>query len=61
MILLVLTSNIYNISNNIYEWCLVINNFTQFIKIILIICTIIWFLIQKNISFNKINAYEIIY
>lgn len=60
LILLVLTSNINNISSNVMNGVLVINNFTQFIKIILIICTIICFLIQqKYIIQQKINAYEI--
>ena len=60
LILLILTSNIYNISSNVMNGVLVINNFTQFIKIILIICTIICFLIQqKYIIQQKINSYEI--
>lgn len=60
LILLILTSNIYNISSNVMNGVLVINNFTQFIKIILIICTIICFLIQQRyIIQQKINSYEI--
>lgn len=60
IILLILTFNINNISNNVMNGVLIINNFTQFIKIILISCTIICFLIQKEyIIQQKINSYEI--
>nr|UQT68328.1 NADH dehydrogenase subunit 2 [Nothophytophthora sp.] len=60
LILLVLTSNITNITNNVMNGVLIINNFTQFIKIILILSTIICILIQqKYLIQQKINAYEI--
>nr|YP_010507901.1 NADH dehydrogenase subunit 2 [Phytophthora citricola]UXG56238.1 NADH dehydrogenase subunit 2 [Phytophthora citricola] len=60
LILLILTLNITNFSNNILNGVLVINNFTQFIKIILILSTIICFLIQqKYLIHQKINTYEI--
>jgi NADH-quinone oxidoreductase subunit N len=60
LILLILTANIENISQNIMNGVLIVNNFTQFIKIILISCTIICFLIQQNyIIQQKINSYEI--
>ena len=60
LILLILTSNISNISNNVMNGVLIINNFTQFIKIILILSTIVCFLIQqKYVIQQKINAYEI--
>jgi NADH-quinone oxidoreductase subunit N len=60
LILLILTANIPNISNNLMNGVLIVNNFTQFIKIILIICTIICFLIQQNYLIQqKINSYEI--
>jgi NADH-quinone oxidoreductase subunit N len=59
-ILLILTLNIDNISNNIMNGVLVINNFTQFIKVILILSTIVCFLIQeKYLIQQKINSYEI--
>jgi NADH-quinone oxidoreductase subunit N len=60
LILLILTLNITNISNNLLNGVLIINNFTQFIKIILILSTIICFLIQqKYLIQQKINLYEI--
>ena len=60
LILLILTLNITNISNNILNGVLIINNFTQFIKIILILSTIICFLIQQQYLIQqKINLYEI--
>nr|YP_010616501.1 NADH dehydrogenase subunit 2 [Peronosclerospora sorghi]WAU47931.1 NADH dehydrogenase subunit 2 [Peronosclerospora sorghi] len=61
LILLILTLNIPNISNNILNGVLIINNFTQFIKTILILSTIICFLTQKKYLIQqKINSYEII-
>nr|WGU20060.1 NADH dehydrogenase subunit 2 [Phytophthora sp. ML-2023a] len=60
LILLILTLNITNISNNILNGVLIINNFTQFIKTILIMSTIICFLTQqKYLIQQKINSYEI--
>ena len=60
LILLILTFNIQNISNNVMNGSLFINNFTQFIKLFLIFCTIICFLIQqKYIIQQKMNSYEI--
>nr|YP_010394312.1 NADH dehydrogenase subunit 2 [Phytophthora fragariae]DAZ88320.1 TPA_asm: NADH dehydrogenase subunit 2 [Phytophthora fragariae] len=60
LILLILTLNITNISNNILNGILIINNFTQFIKVILILSTIVCFLIQqKYLIQQKINFYEI--
>nr|YP_010394351.1 NADH dehydrogenase subunit 2 [Phytophthora kernoviae]UXG56199.1 NADH dehydrogenase subunit 2 [Phytophthora kernoviae]DAZ88359.1 TPA_asm: NADH dehydrogenase subunit 2 [Phytophthora kernoviae]DAZ88792.1 TPA_asm: NADH dehydrogenase subunit 2 [Phytophthora kernoviae] len=60
LILTILVSNISNISNNVLNGVLVINNFTQFIKIILILSTIICFLIQQRYLIQqKINNYEI--
>nr|YP_010394981.1 NADH dehydrogenase subunit 2 [Phytophthora cambivora]DAZ89418.1 TPA_asm: NADH dehydrogenase subunit 2 [Phytophthora cambivora] len=60
LILLILTLNITNISNNILNGVLIINNFTQFIKVILILSTIVCFLIQqKYLIQQKINLYEI--
>nr|YP_009729738.1 NADH dehydrogenase subunit 2 [Plasmopara viticola]QHW07477.1 NADH dehydrogenase subunit 2 [Plasmopara viticola] len=60
LILLILTLNTMNISNNILNGVLIINNFTQFIKIILILSTIICFLTQqKYLIQQKINLYEI--
>nr|YP_010394040.1 NADH dehydrogenase subunit 2 [Peronospora belbahrii]DAZ88048.1 TPA_asm: NADH dehydrogenase subunit 2 [Peronospora belbahrii] len=60
LILLILTLNITNISNPILNGVLIINNFTQFIKIILILSTIICFLIQqKYLIQQKINLYEV--
>ena len=60
LILLILTLNISNISNNILNGLLVINNFTQLIKIILILSTIICFLTQQQYLIQqKINSYEI--
>lgn len=60
LILLVLTLNIQNISNTVMNGVLIIDNLSQFIKVILIICTIICFLIQKNYLIQqKINSYEI--
>ena len=60
LILLILVLNITNISNNILNGLLIINNFTQFIKIILILSTIICFLIQQQYLIQqKINLYEI--
>ncbi len=59
-ILLILTLNIQNISNTCMNGVLIIDHLSQFIKIILIICTIICFLIQKNyLIHQKINSYEI--
>lgn len=60
LILLILTLNITNISNNLLNGVLIINNFTQFIKIILILSTIICFSIQqKYLIQQKIHSYEI--
>ena len=60
LILLILTLNITNISNTILNGVLIINNFTQFIKSILILSTITCFLIQqKYLIQQKINSYEI--
>nr|YP_010395046.1 NADH dehydrogenase subunit 2 [Phytopythium vexans]DAZ89483.1 TPA_asm: NADH dehydrogenase subunit 2 [Phytopythium vexans] len=60
LILLILTFNINNISNNAMNGVLIINNFTQFIKIILILSTIVCFFTQqKYVIQQKINAYEI--
>ena len=60
LILLILTLNITNISNNLLNGVLIINNFTQFIKIILILSTIICFLTQQQYLLQqKINLYEI--
>ena len=60
LILLLLTLNITNISNNILNGVLIINNFTQFIKIILIVSTLICFSIQqKYLIQQKITSYEI--
>lgn len=60
LILLILTLNITNISNNLLNGVLLVNNFTQFIKVILILSTIICFLIQKKYLIQqKINSYEI--
>ena len=59
-ILLLLIINIQNISIILMNGTLIIDNLSQFIKIILIICTIICFLIQKKyIIQQKINSYEI--
>ena len=58
-IILLLTYNIEKISMTTMNGVLIINNFTQFIKIILIVCTIICFLIQqKYIIQQKIISYE---
>ena len=60
LILLILTCNINNVSNNILNGVLIVNNFTQFIKIILILSTIICFLIQEQYLIQqKISSYEI--
>nr|YP_010394786.1 NADH dehydrogenase subunit 2 [Phytophthora versiformis]DAZ89223.1 TPA_asm: NADH dehydrogenase subunit 2 [Phytophthora versiformis] len=60
LILFILTLNITNISNNILNGVLIINDFTQFIKGILILSTIVCFLIQqKYLIQQKINLYEI--
>lgn len=60
LILLILTLNITNISSNLLNGVLIINNFTQFIKIILILSTIICFSIQqKYLIQQKIHSYEI--
>ena len=60
-ILLILISNIhFNILNTVMNGVLIIDTFSQFIKIILISCTIICFFIQqKYIIQQKINHYEI--
>ena len=59
-ILLILLFNINNISGTLINSLLIIDNLTQFIKIILIFCTIIYFLIQENyIIQQKIISYEI--
>jgi NADH-quinone oxidoreductase subunit N len=60
LIILILTYNIENFSTTIMNGILIINDFTQFIKIILIITSIICFLIQKKYLIQqKINLYEI--
>lgn len=56
---LLLIFNIENISSTLFNGVLFINNFTQFIKIILIISTIICLFIQKNyILSQKITFFE---
>ena len=60
LIILILTYNVENFSTSILNGVLIINNFTQFIKIILILASIICFLIQKKYFIQqKINLYEI--
>jgi NADH-quinone oxidoreductase subunit N len=60
LIILILTYNIENFSTTVMNGVLIINNFTQFIKIILILSSIICFLIQKKYLIQqKINSYEI--
>lgn len=60
LILLILLINIENISINTLNGALFINNFTQNIKIILVISTIICVLIQQNFLIQqKMNSYEI--
>lgn len=56
---LLLTFNIETISSTLLNGVLIITNLTQFIKIILIFCTIICLLIQKNyILKQKITFFE---
>ena len=60
LILLLLILNINNISNNLMNGVLLIDHLSQFIKIILILSTLICFFIQQNYLINqKINNYEI--
>lgn len=60
LIILILTYNVENFSTTVMNGVLIINNFTQFIKIILILTSIICFLIQKKYFIQqKINLYEI--
>ena len=60
LIILILIFNIKDISNNVMNGVLLINSFTQYIKIILVLCVIICFLIQKKyIIHQKINFFEI--
>lgn len=60
LITLILIFNINNCSITIMNSVLIITNFTQFIKIILIFATIICLLIQqKYLIQQKINSYEI--
>lgn len=59
-ILFLLTLNVTPISTTILNGVLIINNFTQFIKVILILSTIICFSTQqKYLIQQKINSYEI--
>ena len=59
-ILLILTLNIPIISKNLMNGVLIVDLFSQFVKVILIFCTIICFFIQqKYIIQQKINSYEI--
>ena len=59
-IILILILNIQNCSVSLVNGLLIINNFTQFIKIFLVSSSIICFLIQKKYIVNqKIKAYEI--
>lgn len=60
LIILILTYNIENFSTTVMNGVLIINNFTQFIKLILISTSIICLLIQKKYLIQqKINSYEI--
>lgn len=60
LIILILTYNIENFSTTIMNGVLIISDFTQFIKTILILTSIICFLIQKKYLIQqKINSYEI--
>ena len=60
LILLLLTFNIPVQSITLFNGVLIINSFTQFIKIILITLTLICFSIQKKyVIQQKINSYEI--
>ena len=60
LILLLLTLNIPNLSNTTMNGVLIIDNLSQFIKIILILSTLICFLIQQQFILNqKINNFEI--
>jgi NADH-quinone oxidoreductase subunit N len=60
LIILILTYNVENFSTTPMNGVLIINNFTQAIKIILIFTAIICFLIQKKYLIQqKINSYEI--
>lgn len=60
LIILILTYNVENCSTTLMNGVLIINNFTQTIKIILILTSIICFLTQKKYLIQqKINSYEI--
>nr|YP_009167048.1 NADH dehydrogenase subunit 2 [Pythium insidiosum]BAS30609.1 NADH dehydrogenase subunit 2 [Pythium insidiosum] len=60
LIILLLIYNIDNTSATVMNGILIINNFTQYIKAILVITTIICFLIQKKYLIQqKINSFEI--
>ena len=60
LILVILTLNIQNILGTSMNGVLIIDHLSQFIKIILIICTIICFFIQKQYLIQqKIYSYEI--
>lgn len=60
LILLLLTLNIKNILSTVMNGVLIIDDLSQFIKIILILCTLICFLIQQEFIINqKINNFEI--
>lgn len=60
LIILILTYNVETFSTTVMNGVLIINNFTQTIKLILILTSIICFLIQKKyIIQQKINSYEI--
>jgi NADH-quinone oxidoreductase subunit N len=60
LIILILTYNIENFSTTVMNGVLIINDFTQFVKMVLILTSIICFLIQKKYLIQqKINSYEI--
>ena len=61
VILFLLIFNMENLSMLVLNNLLLINNFTQFIKLILVASTLICIIIQKNyIKQQKINSYEMI-
>jgi NADH-quinone oxidoreductase subunit N len=61
VILFLLIFNMENLSILVLNNLLLINNFTQFIKLILVASTLICIIIQKNyIKQQKINSYEMI-
>lgn len=60
LILFLLTVNIPNITHTVLNGVFVITNFTQFIKCVLILSTLVWFLVQQDYLIQqKINFYEI--